>query len=72
MSDFVWLVFAFIFEGIFQWFFGHTGRLTLKALTLGRVDLDIDSYLDCVIAVIIGIAFWAAVTIGLIKGFGVG
>ena len=63
----MWSFLEFIWDFVcLQWFFGNTGRLVVKTITFGQVDLDLDRWGQSFIAVVVGIAFWVAVVIGYI------
>ena len=58
----MWTVIEFIFEFFsFREIFGNTGRLFIKGITFGQVDLDLDRWLPCFIAVVIGLIFWGLI-----------
>ena len=58
----MWTFFEFVWDHIcLEWFFGNTGRLIIKTLTFGQIDLDLDRWGHSFIAVIVGLIFWALV-----------
>ena len=66
MSDALEAIFEFIFEYAFEGFFGNTGRLVIKAITFGQVDLDLDRFFHCFFAVIVGFIFWGSILAGML------
>lgn len=65
MSD-LFELFTFVWHWLFEWFFGNTGRMVLKAITFGRVDLDLSRWGQCFLAAVVGLSFWTALLIGYI------
>ena len=58
----MWTVIECIFDFFsFREVFGNTGRLIIKILTFGQVDLNLDHWGQCFMAVVIGLIFWGLV-----------
>ncbi len=59
-------LFGWLWHCVFEWFFGNTGRLIIKGLTLGKVDLDLDRWAQCFLASLVGVAFWGSILAGVL------